>query len=115
VTAYFACSISKAKSGETVVVSAAAGSSGFDRRPDRQIRGCHVVGHRRRQEKCHGSPANSVSMAVDYKEVPPRHCGRRHQSIGRLFRQCSAATVWEACLALMNNRGRIAAVARFAI
>ena len=82
----------KPKAGETVVVSAAAGSVGVDRRPDREDQRLPRRRHRgRREEMRTGSNANSASTrrsttrpaAVGKRAEEP--LPERHR---RLFRQC---------------------------
>jgi NADPH-dependent curcumin reductase CurA len=109
-TAYFGLlEIGKPKSGETVVVSAAAGSVGSIVGQIAKIKGCHVVGIAGGKEKCHWLTSElGFDAAVDYKD-------------GAVFRALRAAApdgidvyfdnvggdILEACLPLMNNYGRI--------
>jgi NADPH-dependent curcumin reductase CurA len=109
-TAYFGLlEIGKPKSGETVVVSAAAGSVGSIVGQIAKIKGCHVVGIAGGKEKCHWLKSElGFDAAVDYKD-------------GAVFRALRAAApdgidvyfdnvggdILEACLPLMNNYGRI--------
>jgi NADPH-dependent curcumin reductase CurA len=105
-TAYFGLlDIGKPKAGETVVVSAAAGSVGSIVGQIAKIKGCHVVGIAGGKEKCNWLTSElGFDAAVDYKD-------------GAVFKALRAAApkgidVYfdnvEACLAQMNNRGRIA-------
>jgi NADPH-dependent curcumin reductase CurA len=110
-TAYFGLlDIGKPKAGETVVVSAAAGSVGSIVGQIAKIKGCRVVGIAGGKDKCHWLTSElGFDAAVDYKD-------------GAVFKQLKAAApggidvyfdnvggdILEACLAQMNNRGRIA-------
>jgi NADPH-dependent curcumin reductase CurA len=110
-TAYFGLlEIGKPKAGETVVVSAAAGSVGSIVGQIAKIRGCHVVGIAGGKDKCRWlTSALGFDAAVDYKD-------------GAVFKALRAATpkgidvyfdnvggdILEACLPQMNNYGRIA-------
>src|SRR5437764_8082120 len=110
-TAYFGLlDIGKPKTGETVVVSAAAGSVGSIVGQIAKITGCRVIGIAGGAEKC-GWLVNELGFdaAVDYKG-------------GALFKTLKSAApngidvyfdnvggdIFEACLAQMNVRGRIA-------
>jgi NADPH-dependent curcumin reductase CurA len=110
-TAYFGLlDVGKPKVGETVVVSAAAGSVGSIVGQIARIKGCRVVGIAGGKEKCHWLTSElGFDAAVDYKD-------------GAVFKALKAAApngidvyfdnvggdILEACLAQMNNRGRIA-------
>jgi len=110
-TAYFGLlDVGKPKVGETVVVSAAAGSVGSIVGQIAKIKGCRVVGIAGGQEKCRWLTSElGFDAAVDYKD-------------GAVFKALKAAApsgidvyfdnvggeILEACLAQMNNRGRIA-------
>jgi NADPH-dependent curcumin reductase CurA len=110
-TAYFGLlEIGKPKAGETVVVSAAAGSVGSIVGQIAEIRDCHVVGIAGGRDKCHWLTSElGFDAAVDYKD-------------GAVFKQLKAAApkgidvyfdnvggeILEACLPQMNNYGRIA-------
>src|SRR6201993_3813883 len=102
--------IGKPKPGESVVVSAAAGSVGSIVGQIAKIKGCHVVGIAGGKDKCHWLTSElGFDAAVDYKD-------------GAVFKTLKAAApdgidvyfdnvgggILEACLAQMNNRGRIA-------
>jgi NADPH-dependent curcumin reductase CurA len=109
-TAYFGLlDVGKPKAGETVVVSAAAGSVGFIVGQIAKIKGCRVVGIAGGRDKCHWLTSElGFDAAVDYKD-------------GNLFKALKAAApggidvyfdnvggeILEACLAQMNLRGRI--------
>jgi NADPH-dependent curcumin reductase CurA len=110
-TAYFGLlDVGKPKAGETVVVSAAAGSVGSIVGQIAKIKGCAVVGIAGGADKCHWLTSElGFDAAVDYKD-------------GATFKALKAAApkgidvyfdnvggdILEACLAQMNNRGRIA-------
>ncbi len=110
-TAYFGLlDVGKPKAGETVVVSAAAGSVGSIVGQIAKIKGCRVVGIAGGKDKCHWLTSElGFDAAVDYKD-------------GAVFKALKAAApngidvyfdnvggdILEACLAQMNNRGRIA-------
>src|SRR3977135_3842000 len=108
-TAYFGLlEIGKPEPGETVVVSAAAGSVGSIVGQIAKIRGCRVVGIAGGKDKGNWLTSElGFDAAVDYKD-------------GAVFKALKAAApkgidvyfdnvggdILEACLALMNNRGR---------
>jgi NADPH-dependent curcumin reductase CurA len=110
-TAYFGLlHVGKPKTGETVVVSAAAGSVGSIVGQIAKIKGCRVVGIAGGKDKCNWLTSElGFDAAVDYKD-------------GAVFKALKAAApdgidvyfdnvggdILEACLAQMNIRGRIA-------
>ena len=110
-TAYFGLlEIGRPKAGETVVVSAAAGSVGSLVGQIAKLKGCRVIGIAGGADKCDWVKRElGFDDAVDYKA-------------GSLYKSLKAAApkgidvyfdnvggdVFEACLALMNLRGRIA-------
>jgi NADPH-dependent curcumin reductase CurA len=110
-TAYFGLlEVGKPKAGETVVVSAAAGSVGSIVGQIAKIKDCRVIGIAGGAEKCAWLTKElGFDAAVDYKA-------------GALFKSLKAAApngidvyfdnvggdIFEACLAQMNLRGRIA-------
>ncbi len=110
-TAYFGLlNVGKPKSGETVVVSAAAGSVGSIVGQIAKIRGCRVIGIAGGKDKCNWLTSElGFDAAVDYKA-------------GAVFKDLKAAApngidvyfdnvggeILEACLPQMNLRGRIA-------
>src|ERR1700737_1202319 len=110
-TAYFGLlDVGKPKAGETIVVSAAAGSVGSIVGQIAKIKGCRVVGIAGGKDKCNWLTSElGFDAAVDYKD-------------GAVFKALKAAApkgidvyfdnvggdILEACLAQMNNRGRIA-------
>jgi NADPH-dependent curcumin reductase CurA len=109
-TAYFGLlEIGKPKAGDTVVISAAAGSVGSVAGQIARIKGCRVVGIAGGQAKCDWLTSElGFDAAVDYKG-------------GQLFKALRAAApngidvyfdnvggdILEACLPLMNLSGRI--------
>ncbi|MBV9982993.1 NADP-dependent oxidoreductase [Bradyrhizobium sp.] len=110
-TAYFGLlEIGKPREGETVVVSAAAGSVGSIVGQIAKIKGCRVIGIAGGADKCRWLKSElGFDAAVDYKD-------------GALFKALRAAApkgidvyfdnvggdILEACLPQMNNYGRIA-------
>src|ERR1700719_924900 len=110
-TAYFGLlEVGKPKAGETVVVSAAAGSVGSIVGQIAKIKGCRAVGIAGGKDKCDWLTSElGFDAAVDYKD-------------GAVFKQLKAAApkgidvyfdnvggdILEACLPQMNNYGRIA-------
>src|SRR6266567_7742931 len=110
-TAYFGLlDVGKPKAGETVVVSAAAGSVGSIVGQIARIKGCRVVGIAGGKDKCNWLTSElGFDAAVDYKD-------------GAVFKALKAAApdgidvyfdnvggdILEACLPQMNNHGRIA-------
>lgn len=110
-TAYFGLlDVGKPRVGETVVVSAAAGSVGSIVGQIARIKGCRVVGIAGGNDKCRWLTSElGFDAAIDYKD-------------GGLFKALRAAApngidvyfdnvggeILEACLAQMNNHGRIA-------
>jgi hypothetical protein len=110
-TAYFGLlEIGKPKAGETVVVSAAAGSVGSIVGQIAKIRGCRVVGIAGGKDKCHWLTSElGFDAAVDYKDgatfkalraAAPRGIDVYFDNVG--------GDILEACLPQMNNYGRIA-------
>lgn len=110
-TAYFGLlNVGQPKEGNTVVVSAAAGSVGSIVGQIAKIKGCRVVGIAGGAEKCKWLTSElGFDAAVDYKNTA-------------LFKELKSAApngidvyfdnvggdIFEACLFQMNNRGRIA-------
>jgi NADPH-dependent curcumin reductase CurA len=109
-TAYFGLlHVGQPKEGETVVVSAAAGSVGSIVGQIAKIKGCRIVGIAGGKGKCDWLKSElGFNEAVDYKS-------------GAVFKSLKAACpqgidvyfdnvggeIFEACLAQMRNRGRI--------
>ncbi|MCO5132351.1 MAG: NADP-dependent oxidoreductase [Xanthobacteraceae bacterium] len=110
-TAYFGLlEVGRPKAGETVVVSAAAGSVGSMVGQIAKIKGCRVIGIAGGAEKCRWLTSElGFDAAVDYKG-------------GNLYKDLKAATpngidvyfdnvggdILEACISRMNLYGRIA-------
>ena len=110
-TAYFGLlDVGKPKDGETVVVSAAAGSVGSIVGQIAKIKGCRVVGIAGGKDKCDWLTSElGFDAAVDYKAgaavqgaaaAAPKGIDVYFDNVG--------GDILEACLAQMNNRGRIA-------
>ena len=110
-TAYFGLlRIGEPKAGETVVVSAAAGSVGSLVGQIAKIKGCRVVGIAGGQAKCDWLVKNlGFDAAVDYKsgslfkalkEAAPKGIDVYFDNVG--------GDILEACLFQMNNGGRVA-------
>jgi NADPH-dependent curcumin reductase CurA len=110
-TAYFGLlRIGEPKAGETVVVSAAAGSVGSLVGQIAKIKGCRVVGIAGGQAKCDWLVKDlGFDAAVDYKsgslfkalkEAAPKGIDVYFDNVG--------GDILEACLFQMNNGGRVA-------
>jgi NADPH-dependent curcumin reductase CurA len=110
-TAYFGLlDVGKPKAGETVVVSAAAGSVGSIVGQIAKLKGCRVVGIAGGKAKCNWLTSElGFDAAVDYKDgavfkalrvAAPKGIDVYFDNVG--------GDILEACLAQMNNRGRIA-------
>ena len=110
-TAYFGLlDIGKPKAGETVVVSAAAGSVGSIVGQIAKIKGCRVVGIAGGKDKCDWL-VNELGFdaAVDYKDGAVFKALRAACPTGiDVYFDNVGGDILEACLAQMNNRGRIA-------
>jgi NADPH-dependent curcumin reductase CurA len=110
-TAYFGLlEIGKAKAGETVVVSAAAGSVGSLVGQIAKIRGCRVIGIAGGKEKCGWLTSQlGFDAAVDYKEGAVFKALRNAAPKGiDVYFDNVGGDILEACLPQMNNYGRIA-------
>ena len=110
-TAYFGLlHVGKPKEGETVVVSAAAGSVGSIVGQIAKIKGCHVVGIAGGKDKCHWLTSElGFDAAVDYKDGATYKALRAAAPKGiDVYFDNVGGDILEACIALMNNRGRIA-------
>src|SRR5690242_15685356 len=110
-TAYFGLlHVGKPKEGETVVVSAAAGSVGSIVGQIAKIRGCHVVGIAGGKDKCHWLTSElGFDAAVDYKDGAVFKALRAAAPKGvDVYFDNVGGDILEACLPLMNNYGRIA-------
>jgi NADPH-dependent curcumin reductase CurA len=110
-TAYFGLlNIANPKAGETVVVSAAAGSVGSIVGQIAKIKGCRAVGIAGGQAKCDWLVKElGFDAAVDYKsgslfkalkEAAPKGIDVYFDNVG--------GDILEACLFQMNNGGRVA-------
>jgi NADPH-dependent curcumin reductase CurA len=109
-TAYFGLlEIGKPKSGETVVVSAAAGSVGSIVGQIARIKGCHVIGIAGGADKCHWLTSElGFDAAVDYKDGAVFKALRAAAPKGiDVYFDNVGGDILEACLPLMNNYGRI--------
>jgi NADPH-dependent curcumin reductase CurA len=110
-TAYFGLlSVGKPKAGETVVVSAAAGSVGTLVGQIAKIKGCRVVGIAGGADKCHWLTTElGFDAAVDYKAGPVFKAlkAAAPQGIDVYFDNVGG-DILEACIAQMNLFGRIA-------
>ena len=110
-TAYFGLlDVGKPKAGETVVVSAAAGSVGSIVGQIAKIKGCRVVGIAGGKDKCHWLKSElGFDAAVDYKDGAVFKALRAAAPKGiDVYFDNVGGDILEACLAQMNNRGRIA-------
>jgi len=110
-TAYFGLlDIGKPKTGETVVVSAAAGSVGSIVGQIAKIKGCRVVGIAGGKDKCNWLTSElGFDAAVDYKDGAVFKALRAAAPDGiDVYFDNVGGDILEACLAQMNNRGRIA-------
>jgi len=110
-TAYFGLlDVGKPKAGETVVVSAAAGSVGSIVGQIAKIKGCHVIGIAGGKDKCDWLTSKlGFDAAVDYKDGAVFKALRAAAPKGiDVYFDNVGGDILEACLALMNNRGRIA-------
>jgi hypothetical protein len=110
-TAYFGLlEIGKPKSGETVVVSAAAGSVGSIVGQIAKLKGCHVVGIAGGKDKCQWLTSEiGFDAAVDYKDGAVFKALRAAAPKGiDVYFDNVGGDILEACLPQMNNYGRIA-------
>ena len=110
-TAYFGLlHVGQPKEGETVVVSAAAGSVGSIVGQIAKIKGCRVVGIAGGKDKCNWLTSElGFDAAVDYKDGAVFKALRAAAPKGiDVYFDNVGGDILEACLALMNNRGRIA-------
>jgi NADPH-dependent curcumin reductase CurA len=110
-TAYFGLlEIGKPKAGETVVVSAAAGSVGSIVGQIAKIEGCHVVGIAGGKDKCGWLTSElGFDAAVDYKDGAVFKALRAAAPKGiDVYFDNVGGDILEACLPQMNNYGRIA-------
>ncbi len=110
-TAYFGLlHIGRPQSGETVVVSAAAGSVGSIVGQIAKLKGCHVVGIAGGADKCNWLKSElGFDAAVDYKAEPVFKALRAAAPKGiDVYFDNVGGDILEACIAQMNVRGRIA-------
>ena len=110
-TAYFGLlDVGKPKTGETVVVSAAAGSVGSIVGQIAKLKGCHVVGIAGGKDKCQWLTSElGFDAAVDYKDGAVFKALRAAAPKGvDVYFDNVGGDILEACLAQMNNHGRIA-------
>ena len=110
-TAYFGLlEVGKPKSGETIVVSAAAGSVGSIVGQIARIKGCRVVGIAGGKDKCHWLTSElGFDAAVDYKDGATFKALRAAAPKGiDVYFDNVGGDILEACLPQMNNYGRIA-------
>jgi len=110
-TAYFGLlHVGKPREGETVVVSAAAGSVGSIVGQIAKIKGCHVVGIAGGKDKCHWLTSElGFDAAVDYKDGATYKALRAAAPKGiDVYFDNVGGEILEACISQMNNRGRIA-------
>jgi len=110
-TAYFGLlEVGKPKAGETVVVSAAAGSVGSIVGQIAKIKSCRVVGIAGGKDKCNWLTSElGFDAAVDYKDGAVFKALRAASPQGiDVYFDNVGGDILEACLPLMNLRGRIA-------
>ncbi len=110
-TAYFGLlKIGEPKAGETVVVSAAAGSVGSIVGQIAKIKGCRVVGIAGGKAKCDWLVSElGFDAAVDYKAGPVYKALKEAAPEGiDVYFDNVGGDIFEACLALMRQGGRIA-------
>lgn len=110
-TAYFGLlSVGQPKAGETVVVSAAAGSVGSIVGQIAKIKGCRVVGIAGGKEKCDWLVNHlGFDAAVDYKAGPVYRALKQAVPDGiDVYFDNVGGEIFEACLSLMRQNGRIA-------
>src|SRR5256884_470617 len=110
-TSYFGLlHVGKPKEGETVVVSAAAGSVGSIVGQIAKIKGCRVVGIAGGKDKCRWLTSElGFDAAVDYKDGATFKALRAAAPKGvDVYFDNVGGDILEACLFQMNNRGRIA-------
>ena len=110
-TAYFGLlKCGRPKEGETVVVSAAAGSVGSLVGQIAKLKGCHVVGIAGGAEKCAWLTSElGFDAAVDYKAGPVFKALKDAAPKGiDVYFDNVGGDIFEACLFQMSNYGRIA-------
>jgi len=110
-TAYFGLlDVGKPKAGQTVVVSAAAGSVGSIVGQIAKIKGCRVVGIAGGKDKCNWLVSElGFDAAVDYKSEPVFKALKAAAPNGiDVYFDNVGGDILEACLPQMNQNGRIA-------
>jgi len=110
-TAYFGLlEVGKPKPGETVVVSAAAGSVGSIVGQIAKVKGCRVIGIAGGSDKCKWLTGElGFDAAVDYKDGAVFKALRAAAPSGiDVYFDNVGGDILEACLPLMNLHGRIA-------
>jgi NADPH-dependent curcumin reductase CurA len=110
-TAFFGLlEIGKPKAGETVVVSAAAGSVGSIVGQIAKIKGCRVVGIAGGKDKCHWLTSElGFDAAVDYKDGTVFKALKAEAPDGiDVYFDNVGGDILEACLPQMKTYGRIA-------
>lgn len=102
--------VGQPKSGDTVLVSGAAGSVGAHVGQIAKIKGCRVVGIAGGKDKCHWLTSElGFDAAVDYKDGATYKALRSAAPKGiDVYFDNVGGDILEACLSQMNNRGRIA-------
>ena len=109
-TAYYGLlQVGKPKQGETVVVSAAAGSVGSIVGQIAKIKGCRVIGIAGGKDKCQWLTSElGFDAAVDYKDGATFKALRAAAPNGiDVYFDNVGGDILEVCIAQMNNRGRI--------
>jgi len=110
-TAYFGLlDVGKPKAGETVVVSAAAGSVGSIVGQIARIKGCRVIGIAGGKDKCDWLTSGlGFNATVDYKDSAVFKALKAAAPNGiDVYFDNVGGDILEACLAQMNIHGRIA-------
>lgn len=110
-TAYFGLlDIGKPKAGETVVVSAAAGSVGSIVGQIAKLKGCRVIGIAGGKDKCHWLMSElGFDAAVDYKDGATYKALKAAAPKGiDVYFDNVGGDILEACISQMNLHGRIA-------
>ncbi|RKZ49809.1 MAG: NADP-dependent oxidoreductase [Gammaproteobacteria bacterium] len=109
-TAYFGLlDITEPQAGETVVVSAAAGAVGSIVGQIARIKGCHVVGIAGTDEKCQWITEElGFDQAINYKTENVAEALKRTCPNGiDIYFDNVGGDILDACLKLMNLKGRI--------
>ncbi len=109
-TAYFGLlDIGKPKSGETLVVSAAAGAVGSIVGQIGKIKGCHVVGIAGKDEKCRWIKDDlGFDAAINYNDKPVLNSLKRHCPYGiDVYFDNVGGKILDDTLCLINIKSRI--------